>query len=87
MLLFVAFFFGLYVLSPGPVVRIYKNRTAPPAALIAFYAPLEYANKHCDPVRKFYDWYFKLWGAWEFARPRIVSVGHKTACVGRRSPV
>ncbi len=62
MLLFGALFFGLYVLSPGPVVRIYKNRTFPPA-LIAFYAPLEYADTHCHAVGKFYDWYMKMWGA------------------------
>jgi len=62
MLLFVAFFFGLYLLSPGPLARIYRNHSAPPAALIAFYAPLSYANDHCDPVAKFYNWYFKMWG-------------------------
>jgi hypothetical protein len=60
MLLFVVFFFGLYVLSPGPVARIYKNRPVPPV-LDAFYAPLDYADAHCHAVGKFYDWYIKMW--------------------------
>jgi hypothetical protein len=62
MLSFVAFFFALYVLSPGPVARIYKNRRPPPA-LQAFHAPLAYTYINCDPVKEFYDWYFKMWGA------------------------
>lgn len=60
-LVVIIFFLGLYVLSPGPLSRIYKNRRPPPV-LLAFYAPLEYAHNHCAPIRQFYEWYFKLWG-------------------------
>lgn len=59
--LFLIVLLGLYVLSPGPVLRIYKG-VRPPAPLIALLRPLEYSYDHNDGVKKVYDWYFKFWG-------------------------
>jgi len=53
----------LYALSVGPVVKLVNARGGRPSkALDTFYAPLEYAYDHSSAVKRFYDWYFRLWG-------------------------
>jgi hypothetical protein len=49
----------LYVLSPGPVV---KMRWGKSPALAIIYAPLNYLHDHSRAVRDFYKWDFRLWG-------------------------
>ena len=51
-----------YVLSVGPVARLYNGKT-PPGALMMFYAPLEFAYDHLPPAREFIDWYCHVCGA------------------------
>ena len=55
-LIWVFVFLIVYVLSVGPVARLYSGKT-PPRALLAFYAPLEFAYYHLPPAKEFIDWY------------------------------
>jgi hypothetical protein len=50
----------IYVLSVGPVARVYGG--SPPAAVDTIYTPLAYLYRHVPAVHSFYDWYAKLWG-------------------------
>jgi len=52
----------VYVLSVGPVARLFNGKP-PPRALIAFYAPLELAYDHLPPAKEFIDWYLHVCGA------------------------
>lgn len=56
--------FLFYALSVGPIARFYgKTKATPPRWLMVMYQPVELMYDHVGPVRSFYDWYFKLWGA------------------------
>ena len=51
----------LYVLSTGPVFKIWGNRRVP-ASIEAFYKPLEFAHDRSPVAKRFFDWYLgDLW--------------------------
>jgi hypothetical protein len=55
---------ALYVLSIGPVARMYKATATPPGkAIRAFYAPLSFLHERVPFAKQTLDWYLKLWGA------------------------
>ena len=57
----------LYILSPGPVVKIFSlhrpNGPSPAVKQVfqVVYYPLEMLYGNSDAARAFYDWYFKVW--------------------------
>lgn len=54
------FLLVVYPLSVEPVVTILGPN--PPTVVRFIYAPLAYLVHHSQPVRSFYDWYFRVWG-------------------------
>lgn len=50
---------AVYVLSPGPVIALWKD---PPVGISDFYLPLEKLYQAVPFVHAFYDWYFTFWG-------------------------
>jgi len=54
--------FVLYVLSPGPVVAYYLQRSiTPPTPVMMFYAPLGWCCGACPPLATVMSHYIKLW--------------------------
>ena len=57
---------AIYVLSPGPVMKIGQVLGAPPArigqATSAFYYPMGFLGEKFPPITDFYQWYLqKIW--------------------------
>ena len=51
-------FLVVYVLSVGPVARIYRGKPRrPPTAVLAIYAPVDFSYKRSSVVKRFFDWY------------------------------
>jgi len=48
----------LYVLSTGPVFKVYRQRN-PPVFVHAIYKPLELLYDRVPIARRLFDWYFK----------------------------
>jgi hypothetical protein len=53
---------GLYVLSVGPVARMYRNGGNVPRTVRVFYAPLAFLHEEVPIAERALDWYLKLWG-------------------------
>jgi len=53
-----------YLLSIGPARMLLSRNhrdTTPPQWVVDFYAPLEYAYDHSQPIANAFDWYSDLW--------------------------
>ncbi|HEX5220776.1 MAG TPA: hypothetical protein VFZ59_14500 [Verrucomicrobiae bacterium] len=57
------FFAVFYVLSPGPAFKLATYIKGMDPALKTVYAPLELLDEKVPAVHAFYNWYFRLWGA------------------------
>ena len=54
---------ALYVLSVGPVAKMYDNKGKDvPKTVQVFYAPIEFLYERVPIVERGLDWYLELWG-------------------------
>ena len=51
----------LYVLSVGPVLRVYPRALIRSRAVRGFYYPLVAVSQHSRPCARVLDWYVRLW--------------------------
>jgi hypothetical protein len=66
LLWFISVLFALlifYALSVGPAIKLRGWFPSAQPAMRAFYSPLRIVANHSEQVRRFLNWYVRLWGA------------------------